>query len=53
MSGIVLMMNILGLKRAGRRVNMEKDLQLVRRAIEMLQSLRMEYVSVASEMLGC
>lgn len=45
MPGILLMTNILGLKRSGRSVNIEKDLLLVRKAIEMLHALRMEYVS--------
>ena len=42
LSGIVLMTNIFGLKRAGRAVNAGKDLVLVRKAIEMLRSLRYE-----------
>ncbi|PIL25379.1 transcription factor [Ganoderma sinense ZZ0214-1] len=42
MGGIVLMTNILGLKRAGRVVNSGKDLALVGKAVEMLQSLRYE-----------
>ena len=46
MSGIVLMTNIFGLKRSGRMVNIGKDLVLVRKAIEMLRSLRYEYVPV-------
>ena len=36
------MTNIFGLKRSGRAVNAGKDLVLVRKAIEMLRSLRYE-----------
>ncbi|KAM5544335.1 hypothetical protein V8D89_001995 [Ganoderma adspersum] len=50
MGGIVLMMNILGLKRAGRAVNCGKDLALVEKAIGLLQSLR--YEMHAAESLG-
>ena len=46
MSGIILMTNLFGLKRTGRMVNAGKDLGLVRKAIEMLKSLRYEYVPV-------
>ncbi|PIL25446.1 transcription factor [Ganoderma sinense ZZ0214-1] len=49
-SGVVLMTNIFALKRSGRAVNAGKDLILVRKAIEMLRSLRYE-VHVA-ESLG-
>ena len=44
MSGIVLMMNVLGLKRAGRAVHCGKDLALVEKAIGLLWSLRYECV---------
>ena len=44
MSGIILMNNIFALRRSGRMVNAGKDLALVRKAIEMLRSLRYEYV---------
>ena len=48
MSGIVLMMNILGLKRSGRAMSLGKDLVLVEKAIEMLRSLRYECVPTGS-----
>ncbi|PIL25378.1 transcription factor [Ganoderma sinense ZZ0214-1] len=42
MSGIILMTNILGLKRMGRVVNSGRDLASVEKAIEMLHALRYE-----------
>ncbi|KAI1785161.1 fungal-specific transcription factor domain-containing protein [Ganoderma leucocontextum] len=42
MSAIVLMTNMLGLKRSGRAVNTEKDLALVGKSVEVLRSLRYE-----------
>ena len=46
MSAIVLVTNMLGLKRSGAAVSMEKDLALVGKSIEMLRSLRYEWVSL-------
>ena len=45
-AALVLMMNILGLKRSGgaTNANVEKDLALVGKSIEMLRALRFEYV---------
>ncbi len=43
-SAIVLMTNMLGLKRSGQAVNIEKDLALVGKSIELLRSLQYEYV---------
>ena len=45
-AALVLMTNILGLKRSGKAVNMEKDLALVGKSIEMLRSLRYECVCI-------
>ncbi|PIL25392.1 transcription factor [Ganoderma sinense ZZ0214-1] len=42
LSGMVLMTNALGLKRSGRVVNVEKDVVLGGRAVEMMRSLRYE-----------
>ena len=36
------MVNVLGLKRTGRATNVNRDLDLVRKVIEMLRSLRYE-----------
>ena len=44
MSGVVLIRNMLGLKRSGRVVNSRKDLASVEKAVEMLWSLRYECV---------
>ena len=45
-AALVLMMNILGLKRSGGAINanVEKDIALVGKSIEMLRALRYEYV---------
>ncbi|RPD58799.1 hypothetical protein L226DRAFT_471250 [Lentinus tigrinus ALCF2SS1-7] len=51
MSGIVLMMNVLGQKRAGRFDNVDKDVAVLRRAMLMLESLKTEYVS--SVLISC
>ena len=50
MSGILLITHILGLKRApsGGAVNIEKDLALVAKSIEMLESLQYECVRLAT-----
>ncbi|RPD58792.1 hypothetical protein L226DRAFT_539420 [Lentinus tigrinus ALCF2SS1-7] len=42
MSGIVLMMNVWGQKRAGRFDNVDKDVAVLRRAMTMLESLKTE-----------
>lgn len=41
-AALVLMANMLGLKRLGKAVNTEKDLVLVVKSIEMLRALRYE-----------
>ena len=46
MSGIILMVNALRLKRSGRAVNVEKDLELARAVIQMLRSLRYQCVDL-------
>ena len=48
-AALILMTNILGLKRSGKAVNTEKDLALVGKSIEMLRSLRYECVRLRSE----
>ncbi|KAM5544367.1 hypothetical protein V8D89_002027, partial [Ganoderma adspersum] len=50
MSGVILMVNTLGLKRLGRAVNVEKELGLVRTVIEMLRSL--QYQDMLSELVS-
>ena len=44
MSAIILITNLLGLKHSGQVANMEKDITLVGRTIEMLRSSRHECV---------
>ena len=46
MSGLILYMNILALKRSGRPVDTDKDVRLVKKAVDMLGTLCMEYVSL-------
>ena len=46
LAGMVLVTNAFGLKHSGRVVDMEKDLELVRKAVEMLRSLQYEYVAL-------
>ncbi|PIL25443.1 transcription factor [Ganoderma sinense ZZ0214-1] len=55
MAAIVLMTNLLGLKRAGRAVHMEKDVTLVRRTAEMLRASRYEthYADVLADSILC
>ena len=44
MSGIVLMMNVWSQKRSGRLIQSNKDMAYVKNCIDMLWSLRREYV---------
>ena len=47
-AALVLMANMLGLKRLGKAVNTEKDLVLVVKSIEMLRALRYECARLLS-----
>ena len=47
LSGMILVTNAFGLKRSGRVANVEKDLELASRAVEMMRSLQYEYVALA------
>ncbi|KAI0701455.1 fungal-specific transcription factor domain-containing protein [Cerioporus squamosus] len=45
-SGAVLMRSIWGQQHSGRTINVDRDIACVRKAIEMLESMQYEYVSV-------
>ena len=47
LSGMILVTNAFGLKRSGRVANVEKDLELASKAVEMMRSLQYEYVVLA------
>lgn len=46
LAGMVLVTNALGLKHSGQVMNVERDLELASKAVEMLRSLQYEYVAL-------